>query len=390
MPTRSWSSGSFACAALLATALAAGSFGCGAGDFMPPPPPELQGSADAAVGSAAATPGLAGPSAGVRGLELIFSGRLDPEESEVEKSTARSQAGIEKARIRITVPVEASPGAQVQPASTAKDQATLVREAIARRPQVLIVEPADPADRELAKAVGEARAAKIPVVLLGRPVAAEPGAQPAGASAAPLILVAPPPFAESARQLVASAIRNAKNAQLKPEGGAILLINTAADTFVPDRVAALRDALRAAGITSIVELPFRRDGQVGRKLLTERLQADPKPVLVFGIDFQSTSTSNQVASEGVEGRPFVQAGYTSDENFNRMVVIGDLAGLAEFATGRVIRKAISTAVAAAQGRDLPGRVEVPVVVHDSPPQSGLPSVQAVYKARMKSGSAKHE
>jgi hypothetical protein len=44
-----------------------------------------------------------------------------------------------------------------QPGSTAKDEATLVCEAVARHPQAVIVEPADPADRDLAQAVQEAR-----------------------------------------------------------------------------------------------------------------------------------------------------------------------------------------------------------------------------------------
>ncbi len=46
-----------------------------------------------------------------------------------------------------------------------------MRQALGRKPQVLIVEPEDPADAELARAVGEALAAKVPVVVLGRPIA---------------------------------------------------------------------------------------------------------------------------------------------------------------------------------------------------------------------------
>lgn len=88
-----------------------------------------------------------------------------------------------------------------------------MREAVARHPQALIVEPGDPADKELAKAIHEAQAAKVPVVLLDRPLA-----QGAGNTGAPTILVEPEPFADSARQLVASAIRNAKNAKLDPRG----------------------------------------------------------------------------------------------------------------------------------------------------------------------------
>src|SRR5262249_17846438 len=158
-------------------------------------------------------------------------------------------------------------------------------------------------DPDLARAVREARAAKIPVILLGRPfsAAAASGSDAKAASPspppAPEILVAPPAFADSAKQVVAAAIRNARNAKLKPHGGALILVNTAADFLSPDRLAALRAALQAAGITSIEELRFAKDNQAAHKLLIQRLWADSKPVLVFSVDGQGTLAANQAVSE---------------------------------------------------------------------------------------------
>ncbi len=159
---------------------------------------------------------LAAATTGVKSIELILSGGRDIDEIETEKSAARMQAGLDKARLRITVVGEENPEQGPKPA-VLRDQATLVREAIARHPQAMIVDPGDPGDPDLAKAIQEAHAAKVPVVLLGRPMAGV--ATNPGTSATPsTILVAPQPFADSARQLVAAAIRNASNAKLDPKG----------------------------------------------------------------------------------------------------------------------------------------------------------------------------
>ena len=127
-------------------------------------------------------------------------------------TAARTQAGIDKVKLRSNVLRDADPPAQ---------QVELVREAIARRPLALIVEPADPSDARMAEAVQKARTDGIPVVLLNRPLATTasnadnakrtdaagkgstapaaatrpgPSGTPESAGSASLVLVAPPPF----------------------------------------------------------------------------------------------------------------------------------------------------------------------------------------------------
>jgi ABC-type sugar transport system substrate-binding protein len=392
MRLRISNSGAWFRLAVAMTALAMG--GCDNGGFVPPPPPELRGSVGGSspspsAGSVAATPDLLGSATtGVKSIELILSGGRDLDEIEAEKAAARSQAGSDKARLKITVLGEEHSGQGSQP-TTPKDQAALVREAVARHPQALIVEPADPADRDLAKAVEEAQAAKVPVILLGRPLSGV-ATNPAGSTATPMILVAPQPFADSARQLVAAAIRNAKNAKLKPEGGAILLINTAADPFAPDRVAAIRDALKAAGINAIDEVRFAKDSQLAEKLLTDRLKADPKPAMVFSVDFLSTSASNATVERIAQERPYIQAGYTQDDSQLRMARVGEFAALGQYLPNRLTRKAISTAVAVALKHEVHSPVEIPIVVHESPPNAGVAHVQARHKATMKARAGSPE
>ncbi len=256
----------------------------------------------------------------VGSIEMICArGVQDLDEEQNMKSAARSQAGFDHARLRI-LPDE-DPAASRTAAAGAKSQAQLVREATARKPHALIVEAEDTGDAELARAVDEARAAKVPVVLLGRPIAGMKGTGPA-----PAILVRPHAFADSARQLVKLAMRNARNAKVNPEGGAILLIPTSGDSFVADRAAAVREALEEAKVSPVDEIPMPRNVDVGAQRLRKRLEADPKIAMVFAFDFTSITSSNTVASDIVEKRPFIQAGYTSDDNLPRMALAGEFAG----------------------------------------------------------------
>ena len=74
----------------------------------------------------------------------------------------RTQAGIDKVKLRPTFSAIQDPPAQ---------QVELVREAVARNPLALILEPADPADASMAEVLQKAREDGIPVVLLNRPLA---------------------------------------------------------------------------------------------------------------------------------------------------------------------------------------------------------------------------
>ena len=326
-------------------------FGCDTGSFIPPPPEGLrdeEGNSVSALSASdsAMSPGLEAVPQGARSIELILD-RRSPDEAESVRAAARLQAGYDKVRLRPTVLSEQDLPAQ---------QAEMVREALLRQPLALVVEPADPTDRRLADVLHKAQDEGVPIVLLNRPLSApgagaghpdskedlaspskagQPGREPAKAPAAkterPMILVTPPLFEPSARQLVASAVRNAKNARLDPKGGAILLVNTIGDPFLRDRTDALRTALKAKGITTIEELPFAESFEVGSKLLSERLKANPKIALVFSIDTLSSSAiRNAMNNLGAE-RPFILAGYSAEENHSDLPKVGDFAAVASFA-----------------------------------------------------------
>ena len=145
----------------LAVSSAIMSIGCDSSStFLPPPPEGLRGAASEDTIDVPVPPGLEGASAGARSVEMILD-RRDSTEIDGVIAAARMQAGIDKVKLRPKVLGDTDPPAH---------QVELVREAIARQPLALIVEPADPTDIQMAEALQKARADGIPVVLVNRPL----------------------------------------------------------------------------------------------------------------------------------------------------------------------------------------------------------------------------
>jgi hypothetical protein len=367
----------YACACAVVLLAAVVLPGCDSTSFVPPRPAGL-------VGPGSGTPGTATtPAAGVvsgatatgaRPIELIASHR-EATESEELKGRARAQAGIDKVRIRISVAGEKD---------TPGREADLVREATARHPRALVVEVIDPSDRDLAQAIGQARAGGLPVVLVGRALT---GTSPAGSSpSGELILVAPEAFAKSARILVDAAINNARNAKFTVDSGAVLVMNTASDPLVDERALALRNALRDAGVKNIQEIRFAGDLDDAKKKVIELLRADRKPGMVFSPDQIGFSASYNASTTLGDERPYVVAGYSNDESGSTMARSGEFAAVAIFSPERLIRKAVTTALRASEGQRLPERVELGVPVHVSPPSAGAPKMQSMRAKARQSGS----
>lgn len=364
---------------LAATSAAAVSAGCGDGDFVPPPPP-VSGEAAGAGTTAPAAGAVDVPVATVapsRRVDFIPSREINPDEAAGELAGARTQAGYDRARLHIWPDDDtANPGAK------SRSQVELVRASLAAKPAAMIIDPDDPADKELARAVRDVRSAKIPVVVIGHPIAGS--GEPKAAGMAPMILVAPQSFAEISRRIIEASIRNIKTGKLDPTSGAIILRTIGGDRLVPERIASLRKALTDAKITAISELNIPKDLETGSAALKKRLLDDRKPVMVLFTDYNGALVSNKVAGEISESRPYVQAGYSSDENRTRMTLGGNYAAVGDFDPIRLVRKAVTVAVNAAHGREAKNREELLVNIMESPAGTGLPRVQAKREAMLKS------
>jgi ABC-type sugar transport system substrate-binding protein len=367
--------------AVLLIVAAWASVGCDSFSFVPPQPEELRGSGSAisvaTTDGSRALPGSEIALAPTKSIEFVL-GPHGPDESEVWKSSARTQAGNDTVKLKIVGPAE--------PPAT---QADLVRAALANDPRVLVIEFTGQGDRSLLQTIEEAQGKGIPVVVLGRPPSGadstkgtpgESKTTSTGSSAHPgrIVYVTPPPFSASAKQLVASAIRHAQYAELDTGKTAILLVNAEADSFAVERVLAIKEALQAAGITAIEEVRFGNEPGEAEKAFSASLAAHPKTVLVFAVDPVGCSAiRTEVKNDTTTHRFFVASCY-ADEGQGAALQTGVLhvAAVAEFSPTRLMRKAITTAAALAQGRDVPRVVELRINVVDSLASPAVIKVEA--------------
>ena len=347
---------------------AGGLLGCDSFSFVPPKPEDLRESAGAVP--AAVTDTFRPPTAAIvspaqaKSIDVVL-GPHEADEAEVLKGAIRTQAGLDRAQHRILGPAD--------PPST---QANLVREAIARHPGVLVVEASAPVDPPLRQAIDEARSQGIPVVVVGRTLAGETtesnaaGAaeiKSAGSTAQPsrLIAVVPQPLAGSAKQLVALTLRACRSADIDPGKTTILVSNSKGRPFVEDCATALKDALKAAGMTTIDELRFADNDNQSVAAVVANLKANPKTVTIFAVDSMTAGVIRDVVKSDVSHRFFIAGCYASDEFKSDLTKLVQIGAIAEFAPTRLMRKGISTAASVVQGRDVPRVIEFPINVTES-------------------------
>ena len=170
--------------------------------------------------------------------------------------------------------------------------------------------------------------------------------------------------------MVAACIRVAQGVDLDPAGGAVVVINTASDPFVAERTLAIRDALKLAGITAVEEVRFEGEPKIGEKLLKERVLAKPKTVLLFALDSSAFGAVRDLIAADIDDRTFIAACYVSEDQLANVTRIATFAAIADFTPMRLIRKAVSTAVALTQGRAVTHPLEFRINVTESPVTAG--------------------
>jgi len=342
--------------------------GCDSMSFTPPRPPELSGL------PSATRPSVEAAALGMRSIDVILAPR-GGEDIEYLKTAARVQAGLDKVRARI---VEV-PGAGPE-LSDWRARAEMIDQVAAENPLAIVIEAPAASIPELSKAAAAARGRGVVIVALGRSLdaeadkSAESEPESKSASTAREIVVAPEPFAWSAEVLVADAIRNAENGKLDPQNGALLFINSTSDPLAQDRADALREALKSQGIETIEELRFAGPDGGGREKLVEHLKAHPKITMVFATDFVGINIADKLTEELKDAHPYVIAGYSADETHARnQTLTGQYAAVGVYSADRLLRKGINAAaVAAGRGAEVPDRVEVRVVMHESNRDAALP------------------
>src|SRR5207245_100517 len=95
---------------------------------------------------------------------------------------------------------------------------------------------------------------------------------------------------------------------------------------------------------------------------------------ILSNDHTGLTASFQAMSDVGDERHYVVAGYTNDDSSARMTQGGEFAGAAVYSPDRLLRKAITSAVAVARGEKVADRVELMVPVGVSPATSGAPKM----------------
>ena len=324
--------------------LAWGLGGCDAPSIAPPPSPELGSLAER-------------DRAAQRPAELILAGDT------VDRVFWAAKASPAADRRRMILH-ETHLSADDPPAK----QAELILAKLESKPSVLIVEPADAP--EVVDALRAAQAKSVPIVLLDRAV---PGLSGSG----PVTLVTLPDFGPSAKSIVTAARESAKASNSPADGHAILLANARTDRHSADRVAALRSAIEAAGLTLNETYTFKGQGEEIEIALQEKLKADPKLTFIFAEEDQGLAAANYVRFKLPEKRPIAVAGYFHFDSRDEPVPVNGCVMAVDGNQRGLIAKAVDAAFQLSKGEKIPERIEVPLILcpggrRPAAPQEGPP------------------
>jgi len=236
----------------------------------------------------------AGGSVGTKATLLILVvPNLPTKDLEVWAMRAQHEANDKRAIFRIMGP---------SPTETAADQPTAVRRALAEKPSALLVYPGD--SPELPKALAEAEAKGVPVVLIDKSIPAPEGSKP-------FTVVGPAPYEESAKKIVATTIEDLKKASQPINGTAIVLADKVVDRTSGERVAALKAAAETAKFRQVVTVPFdSTDQNAAKKAVLAAVKAYPDISVVLTDDGEGMYGA-AVARGDSKGKPiFFVGGYT--------------------------------------------------------------------------------
>ena len=315
--------GAVACLALVTTMLAAPS--C---SFTPEPPPELSAISD--------TQNIATIT-----VELILAGDVVDDRLSWEQA-ARLEASNAKAIFTV---------ARITNADPASKMAELIRDAMKRGISALVVEPVE--GSEFVEAVNDARDQGVAVVVLDKAV---PGRDPS--KTYPTVIYTA--FEEPARRLIEGVIKRAQADGLPSDGSALVLVSPKYGPDTESRVATLIKTLEKAGIAKVERLEFEGNFEVADKVLTAKLESDPKITLV--ICHEEQGISGAVASRQAlkSKRKFEVAGTSSVDRVLSATVLSASSGIVDRNVPNLARQALKIAVGMAKGEKVPAETLLPL------------------------------
>jgi ABC-type sugar transport system substrate-binding protein len=312
-------------------ALGFGTIGCdGAGGAARPPSRPLE-SAERAVGA--------------KEIALVLPA-VETVSTANWEVAVRQEAGLINVLTSLYRPAPGSPPGR---------QAELIREAAGRSPSALIVVPGEPG--AIASALAEVRDRGMPVVVLGREVPV---------TGKPLPTVTTRPLAGSTREMIAAARAEARANGFADGIKAVVFARGPLDIDSQARLDLVLAELKAADVPALPPVVFSTQTPAAATMLTEALAKDPDVGVVVADSDMAISAAVMIRlgrDQADSGRPFSLVGYCLDKQSLDLVGYDQCAGLIDLNLRAAGRQAVEAAVALADGRAVPDRIEVESPFH---------------------------
>lgn len=280
-------------------------------------------------------------------IDMIFPAEIT-DTHRMWEQVARSEAGL----MRAVLVAKRSPAGD-----KAKSQAELVRESARRGASALIVVPEDV--ETLAPALAEVRDKGTPILLMVRPVPV-PGK--------PIPVVKTPPFEESAKALVAAALKTPGMTSFPEDRQAVILVNSRKNEFTDERVAALKKALADAKFPLLETVEFgvgvnRPLAAEAQKALEPLLEKNPKLALVLADEDQGLSGS-VVARNHLE-KDFILVGFAANSKTSNLVQVHESPAIADENIVGLARQAVHSVMKMVKGEKVDDTILVQNIIRSS-------------------------
>lgn len=317
-------------------------FGCDPAAYEPPPssaelPTALPSSSDLEFTRAT-------------GIVLVLPREVS-NDLDILEQTCRAEAGLVRTPLSAWRPVVGDPPSR---------QADLVRQAAKGGASALIVVAEDP--DSLAPALVEVRDKGVPIMLLGKPVPIEGKAIP---------VIESPPYSESAKALVAAAVKEAKVFGFPAEGPAVILINAQTDRGTASRVAALEAALEEAGVALLDRVKFGEASgspTAGDAQTVVEAMARSRPGIAIILADEDQGVSGAVAARDSlkDKGQYSVAGFARDPRTANLVSIHACAAVVNLNLVGTGRQAVRNAIRMIKGEPVAERTVVNSITKSEP------------------------
>ena len=228
------------------------------------------------------------------------------------------------------------------PDESADKQPEMVRRALNDGAAALIVVPGG--SPELPKALAEAEAKKVPVVVLGQELIAPEGSPP-------FTVVMLEPFEVSAGKIVAAIVEDAGKAGRPTDGTTLLVADENPSRYSEARISALKSEAEKAGLKNFATVPFDgTDGEAAKKAVMEAIKAHPDTTIVLAEDVGAIMGASQARLQLGGKAVFFVGGYVGFRAAANVGILGAESCVIDGKIEDLAKLAVVTAIARIGGQ----------------------------------------